>query len=101
MVIVMKEDSRKKEIGGVLAAIRQRGLAPRIISPAPRVVVGIVEDMDEQSVKDLTKSLAPMECVEGIETFGTSWKLVPAASEQREPPSGWAGLRSAVPASQS
>ena len=43
MIIVMKEDSRKKEIGGVLAAIRQLGLAPRIISPAPRVVVGIVE----------------------------------------------------------
>ena len=76
MIIVMKEDSRKKEIGGVLAAIRERGLAPRIISPAPRVVVGIVEDMDEQSVKELKKSLAPMECVEGIETFGTSWKLV-------------------------
>lgn len=76
MVIVMKEDSRKKEIGGVLAAIRQLGLAPRIISPAPRVVVGIVEDMDEQSVRELTRSLTPMTCVEGIETFGTSWKLV-------------------------
>ncbi|MEJ2718618.1 MAG: hypothetical protein P8182_16050 [Deltaproteobacteria bacterium] len=74
MVILMKEQSRKKEVGGVLAAIRQRGLAPRIISASPRVVVGIVEDMDEQAVKDLRQSLTPLKCVERIETFGTSWK---------------------------
>jgi len=76
MVIVMSEDCRKKEVGGVLAAIRGHGLQPRIISPAPRVVVGVVEDMDEHLVEELRVKVSPMRGVEGIETFGTSWKLV-------------------------
>jgi 3-deoxy-7-phosphoheptulonate synthase len=76
MVIVMKEDCKKKEVGGVLAALRDRGLEPRIISPSPKVVVGVVEDMDQRSVEELKLAVAPLLGVEGIETFGTSWKLV-------------------------
>jgi len=43
MVILMTEDSRKKEVAHVLAALRSRGLQPRIISNTPRVVLGVVE----------------------------------------------------------
>ncbi len=82
MVIVMREDCPKKEVGGVLAAIRERGLEPRIISPAPKVVLGVVEDMDQRSVEDLKLVVSPMLGVEGIETFGTSWKLVSRSFRQ-------------------
>jgi len=76
MVIVMEEDCQKKEVGGVLAALRERDLQPRIISPSPRVVIGVVEDIDEASVSDLKDLVLAFPGVEAIEPFGTSWKLV-------------------------
>ncbi len=76
MVIVLRRDSQKKEVGEVLAVIRQHGLQPRIISPDPRVVVGVVEEMDDALIRELTELLSPLRSVESIETFGTSWKLV-------------------------
>lgn len=76
MVIVMRDDCRKSEVGEVLAAIRGKGLNPRIISPAPRVVLGVVEEMDRRLLEEVNHTIAPMEGVEGIETFGNSWKLV-------------------------
>jgi 3-deoxy-7-phosphoheptulonate synthase len=75
MIIVMKEDCPKKQVGEVLAALGRKGLKPRIISPDPRIVLGVVEDIDRGLVDELTRLVTPMEGVEGIETFGTSWKL--------------------------
>ena len=76
MVIVMREDCPKGEVGEVLAAISQRGLEPRIIAPAPKVVIGIVEEMDGALIEELKDLISSMDGVKGIETFGTSWKLV-------------------------
>ena len=76
MVIIMKADCQKREIGEVLGAIRQRELKPRMICPAPRVVIGVVEDMDAGLVQELKGMLSHMDGVENIETFGPSWKLV-------------------------
>jgi 3-deoxy-7-phosphoheptulonate synthase len=76
MVITMKEDCQKKEVGEVLAVLRNHGLEPRIISPGPRVVIGVVEDVAKGLVTDLTEILSKKQGIEGIETFGTSWKLV-------------------------
>ena len=76
MVIVMKDDCKKKDVGEVLAVISNHELNPRIISPTPNVVIGIVEDIDKQLVEQLQRTISEMEGVEGIETFGTSWKLV-------------------------
>jgi 3-deoxy-7-phosphoheptulonate synthase len=76
MVIIMKEDCQKKEVGEVLAALRARGIEPRMISPAPNVIIGVVEDVDVSLVAELKEIVFQMGGVEGIETFGTSWKLV-------------------------
>jgi len=75
MVIIMTEDGRKKDVGRVLAAIERRGLAPRIISTAPRIVLGVVEEMDPHQIEDLRKNLAALPGVEGVEPFGASFKL--------------------------
>ncbi len=75
MVIIMTEDGRKKDVGRVLAALERQGLAPRIISTTPRIVLGVVEEMDPPQIEDLTKSLAAMAGVEGVEPFGASFKL--------------------------
>ncbi|MEW6111278.1 MAG: 3-deoxy-7-phosphoheptulonate synthase [Thermodesulfobacteriota bacterium] len=76
MVIVMREDCQKKDVGEVLAAIRQNGLKPRMISTTSRVVIGIVEDMAGSLVEELRSVIPQMKGVESIETFGASWKLV-------------------------
>jgi len=76
MVIVMNEACHKKEVGDVLAAIKQHGLQPRIISPDPRVVIGIVEEVEARLVHELRDKLSHFHGVEAIETFGASWKLV-------------------------
>ncbi len=76
MVITMKEDCQKKEVGEVLAVLRSHGLEPRIISPGPRVVIGVVEDVAQGLVANLTSIFSQKPGIEGIETFGTSWKLV-------------------------
>ncbi|MEW6352201.1 MAG: 3-deoxy-7-phosphoheptulonate synthase [Thermodesulfobacteriota bacterium] len=76
MVIIMREDCLKKEIGVVLEAIRSHELVPRMISPAPRVVIGVVEDMDSRVAAELKTTLAQLPGVEEIMEYGTSWKLV-------------------------
>ena len=45
MVILMSEDSRKKDVGQVLAVLEKQGFKPRIISTAPRMVLGLVEEV--------------------------------------------------------
>ncbi|MBW1712609.1 MAG: 3-deoxy-7-phosphoheptulonate synthase [Deltaproteobacteria bacterium] len=79
MVILMEEGCRKKDVGQVMAALHRRRLAPRVISPAPRVVLGVVEEMDKNLRAELTETISRMAGVEGIETFGSSWKLVSRA----------------------
>lgn len=75
MVILMEEGCRKKDIGRVLAVLRERGFEPRIISPANRVVIGLVEEMDQSAVAQTKEMIAGLPGVEGIEEFGASWKL--------------------------
>jgi len=83
MVILMKKGCAKKEIGQVLAALQERGLEPRLISPGPRPVLGVVEEMSKSLRDELKELVAGMAGVEGIETFGTSWKLVSRAFRQK------------------
>ena len=75
MVIVMRRNCPKREIGGVLAALRDRGYEPRVVSAFPRVALGIVEDLDCATVSSLTGWIEPMSGVESVETFDNSWKL--------------------------
>ena len=75
MVISMTADSRKKDIGLVLAALKEQGFEPRIISTEPRTVIGVVEEIGPSQVEAIKKSVSVMEGVEGIEPFGASWKL--------------------------
>ncbi len=76
MVIVMKDHCLKKEVGEVMSVIRNMGLDPRMMAPEPKIVLGVVEDLDKVKVDELQETLSSMSGVEGVEAFGTSWKLV-------------------------
>jgi 3-deoxy-7-phosphoheptulonate synthase len=82
MVIVMKEGCLKREIGGVLSAVREYGLNARIVSPSPRVALGLVEDLDDGLIRTIETHVAGLPGVEGIERFGHSWKLVSRSFRQ-------------------
>ncbi|MBU2549872.1 MAG: 3-deoxy-7-phosphoheptulonate synthase [Proteobacteria bacterium] len=75
MVILMASDVRKADVARVLAALRDQGHDPRIISTAPSTVIGVVEEMDRARVEALKEIVSSMPGVEGIEPFGASWKL--------------------------
>ena len=75
MVVIMHQGAPKREIGQVLAALQHRGLEPRIISPEDRVVIGVVEEMDQASIPKLREALAGLKGVEEVEEFGSAWKL--------------------------
>ncbi len=75
MIILMREGCLKREVGEVLAALRSHGLAPRMISPAPRTVIAVVEDIDRPLVDELSERCRAFPGVQGIEKFGRSWKL--------------------------
>lgn len=83
MVIVMSEACKKSQVAEVLAAMRAHGINPRIISPSPRVILGVVEEMEGKLVGELMESISQMGGVEGIETFDTSWKLVSYSFRQK------------------
>lgn len=76
MVIVMRENTPKKDVGKVLELIRNAGLNPRIICPGPKVVLGVVEDMDQHLAMRLQEMVSCLDGVDSIEAFGNSWKLV-------------------------
>jgi 3-deoxy-7-phosphoheptulonate synthase len=76
MVILMRRDCLKKEVGEVMSAIRALGLNPRMISPAPKIAIGIVEELDRGMLEEIQTNLTSMSGVAGVETFGASWKLV-------------------------
>jgi 3-deoxy-7-phosphoheptulonate synthase len=79
MVIILKKDTLKRDVGTILESIGRLGLQPRIISPGPRVVVGVVEDISRELAVQIEEIISGMNCVESIETFGTSWKLASRA----------------------
>lgn len=76
MVIGMREGCQKGEVALVISALRQRGLEPRIISPGPQVVLGVVEEISQALAEELTAEISRLAGVEEINRFGTSWKLV-------------------------
>lgn len=76
MVIAMREGCQKAEVAQVIAQLREYGLEPRIISPGPRVVLGVVEEISRALAQEIIASLADREEVEEINTFESSWKLV-------------------------
>ena len=76
MVIAMREDCQKGEVAQVIAALRAHGLRARIVSPGPRVVLGVVEEMSRLLAEEIMGEVSQMEGVEEIESFDSSWKLV-------------------------
>ena len=79
MVIMMSGDCRKKEVGHVLSSLREQGVEPRIISSGPQVVLGVVEELSPSRIEELKQLVASLDGVEGIEPFGSSWKLASRA----------------------
>lgn len=75
MVIIMSDESSKREVGRVLAFLTDQGRRPRMISPTGRVVIGLVEEMDRAEMDRIRGGLAGFEGVESIEEFGASYKL--------------------------
>ncbi|MFH1138416.1 MAG: 3-deoxy-7-phosphoheptulonate synthase [Pseudomonadota bacterium] len=75
MVILMAQDCRKKDVGVVLAALQDMGFEPRVISTAPRAILGLVEEMDRAKIERLKEKIGALPGVEGVEPFGASWKL--------------------------
>jgi 3-deoxy-7-phosphoheptulonate synthase len=71
----MKEGCLKRDIGGVLSAVREFGLNPRIVAPSPRVALGLVEELDPELLSVIEGRVSGLPGVEGIERFGHSWKL--------------------------
>ncbi len=56
MVIVMKDHCLKKEVGEVMSVIRNMGLDPRMMAPEPKIVLGVVEDLDKVKVDQLQET---------------------------------------------
>ncbi len=79
MIIVMRGDCHKGDVGRVMAALKDRGLEPRMVSPAPRVVLGVLEELGEIRLAELRELVGAMAGVEAVENFGASWKLVSLA----------------------
>jgi 3-deoxy-7-phosphoheptulonate synthase len=76
MVVIFREGCSKREIARVLEVLRGFEVQARILSGGPRVVLGVVEEMDQRLAEEIRERISQMEAVESIETFGTSWKLV-------------------------
>ena len=83
MVISMAPDCRKKQVGAVLAALRDRGYEPRIISTEPRMILGLVEEIGRSQREALQEDISALPGVEVVEPFGASWKLASKAFRQQ------------------
>ncbi len=75
MVISMERDCPKAAVGRVIARLRRLGLEPCIISPHPRVVLGVVQEMSPPLVEKARRALEGMAGVAEIADFQSSWKL--------------------------
>ncbi len=76
MVVSMREGCPKAEVAAVIAAMEGRGLKVRIISPGPKVVLGVVEQVSKHLTDDLRFEISDMPGVEEVSDFHTDWKLV-------------------------
>ena len=76
MVITMHQGCPKMEVAKVISTLREAGLEPRIISPDPRVVLGVVEELSQAEAKRLSRAIGELAGgVEEITNFEKSWKL--------------------------
>jgi 3-deoxy-7-phosphoheptulonate synthase len=82
MIVVMEKACQKGQVAEVIATMRRYGVQARIIAPRPRVILGIVEEIDRNLASELTESIGSMPGVAEIGTFDTSWKLVSRAFRQ-------------------
>ncbi|MCF8043486.1 MAG: 3-deoxy-7-phosphoheptulonate synthase [Desulfarculaceae bacterium] len=76
MVITMQPGCPKSDVAKVISVLRQAGLEPRIISPDPRVVLGVVEEISPAEAERLGNEVGGLSGVEEITNFEKSWKLV-------------------------
>ncbi|MCB2227625.1 MAG: 3-deoxy-7-phosphoheptulonate synthase [Desulfarculaceae bacterium] len=75
MVITMQQGCPKMEVAKVISTLRDAGLEPRIISPDPQVVLGVVEEISQAEAKRLGQEIGGLPGVEEITNFEKSWKL--------------------------
>jgi 3-deoxy-7-phosphoheptulonate synthase len=76
MVIAMRQDCHKGEVAQVIAALRARGLEPRLVNAGSRVILGVVEEMSQVKAQEVMEEFQGLAGVEEIHRFDTSWKLV-------------------------
>ncbi len=76
MVIAMRQDCHKAEVAQVIAALRARGLEPRLVSSGSRVILGVVEEMSRERAQEILGEMRSLEGVEDAHGFDTTWKLV-------------------------
>jgi 3-deoxy-7-phosphoheptulonate synthase len=76
MVIAMRPECKKSQVGAVIAALRERGLEARVINAGNQVVLGVVEEMSRNAAEELMESVRSLEGVEDIHNFESTWKLV-------------------------
>ncbi len=76
MVIAMRRNCLKGDVGRVIAAIRDFNLEPRLISPETPVVLGVVEEISPKLAGELKAAVGACPGVEEITDFDQSWRLV-------------------------
>ena len=92
MVIVMKEACPKRDVGKVMSAVREHRVQPRLLSPGPSVIIGIVEEIDGSLRDAIAKAVSGLAGVESIESFGTTWKLVSRSYHEQRTTVGVGGV---------
>ena len=83
MVIVMKSDCRKADIGRVFSFLDDRGLSGRMIAQEAKTVIGVVEELDAELRTSLSGLIIDLAGVESVEAFGQSYKLASRAFRER------------------
>jgi len=76
MIIAMEPGCQKAQVARVISLLRGRGVDPRMVTGDPRVVLGVVEEIDPVLAGELMETAAGLEGVAEISSFGDSWKLV-------------------------
>ena len=83
MVITMKSGCLKRNVAHVIKTLEGKGCAARIISPGPKVVLGLVEEINQSLMEEIRGLVTGIEGVEDINTFDTTWKLVSRAFTEK------------------
>jgi 3-deoxy-7-phosphoheptulonate synthase len=76
MIITMKKNCPKSQVGEVIAALRALELNPHIITPEPRIVLGVVDEISSAQAEQTKDAVKRLHGVEEINSFENSWKLV-------------------------